>query len=223
MGIDKPGGGTTTERLLSTLCEKTFLKLWSWPNPRKDDGKELCDVIAIFDSHVFIFFDRESKGLQNSRQDISVTWPRWKKEAIDKQIKTAGGAARYIRDGRPIFLDERRGQSFPGTIPNNPIIHKIVVAHGAAEACKAYSRNNVYGSLAIVYGRDTDAIPAPFFIQLERVDPVHVLDSINVGVVLVLGELDTFYDFVAYISEKEKAIARHDMLLYCGGTDSSVR
>ena len=99
MRIDKPGGGTPTERLLSTLCEKTFLKLWSWPNPRKDDGKELCDLIAIFDNHVFIFFDRESKGLQNSRQDISVTWPRWKKATIDKQIKTANGAARYIRDG----------------------------------------------------------------------------------------------------------------------------
>ena len=28
-----------------------------------------------------------------------------------------------------------------------------------------------------------------------------------------------FYDFVAYISEKEKAIARHDMLLYCGEED----
>ena len=53
MRIDKPGGGTPTERLLSTLCEKTFLKLWSGPNPRKDDGKELCDLIAIFDNHVF--------------------------------------------------------------------------------------------------------------------------------------------------------------------------
>ena len=217
MRIDKPGGGTPTERLLSTLCEKTFLKLWSWPNPRKDDGKELCDLIAIFDNHVFIFFDRESKGLQTSRRDISVTWPRWKKEAIDKQIKTARGAARYIRDNRPIFLDERRAQSFPGTIPNNPIIHKIVVAHGAAEACKSFSTDNVYGSLAIVYGRDTDAIPTPFYIQLERADPVHVLDSVNLGV--VFGELDTFYDLVSYITEKEKAIARHDILLYCGEED----
>ena len=80
MKIAKPEGGTPTEYLLSTLCEKTFLKLWGWPNPRKDDGKELCDLIAIFDNHVFIFFDRESKGLRNSRQDISVTWPRWKKK-----------------------------------------------------------------------------------------------------------------------------------------------
>ena len=217
MRIKKPGGGTPTERLLSTLCDKTFLKLWSWPNPRKGDGKELCDLIAMFDDHVFIFFDRDSKVLQNSRQDVSVTWARWKKEAIDKQIKTANGAARYIRDGRPIFLDERRMQSFPGTIPTNPIVHKIVVAHGAAEACKSFSKDNVHGSLAIAYARDTDAISAPFHIQIDRSDPVHVLDSVNLGV--VLGELDTFYDLVAYITEKEKAIARHDILLYCGEED----
>lgn len=52
MKIAKPEGVTPTERLLSTLCEKTFLKLWSWPNPRKDDGKELCDVLALFDDHL---------------------------------------------------------------------------------------------------------------------------------------------------------------------------
>ena len=138
-------------------------------------------------------------------------------EAIDKQIKTANGAVRYIRNGRPSFLDERRTQSFPGSIPNNPIIHRIVVAHGAEEVCKSFSTDNVYGSLAIVYGHDTNAISAPFHIQLERCDPVHVLDSVNLGV--VFGELDTFCDFVSYITEKENAIAKHDMLLYCGEED----
>ena len=73
MKIAKPGGGTPTERLLSTLCEKTFLKLWTWANPRQDDGKELCDLLAIFDNHIFIFFDRESKALRDSRRDICVT------------------------------------------------------------------------------------------------------------------------------------------------------
>ena len=146
-----------------------------------------------------------------------MTWPRWKKEAIDKQIKTAKGAARYIRERRPIFLDERRTQRFRGTIPNKPNIHKIIVAHGAHEACKSHSRENVYGSLAIAYGNDLDTILAPFSIHLEREDPVHVLDSTNLGV--IFGELDTFYDFVAYLSEKEEAIARHDLFLYCGEED----
>ncbi|MDE2824231.1 MAG: hypothetical protein OXK79_12085, partial [Chloroflexota bacterium] len=141
MKIAKPGGGTPTERLLSTLCERTFLKLWSWPNPRKGDGKELCDLLALFDDYVFIFFDRENKALQNKEKDIGVTWPRWKKDAIDKQLNTAKGAARYIRERHPVFLDTGRTQPFPGVMPATPIIHKIIVAHGAAELCQSQATN----------------------------------------------------------------------------------
>ena len=218
MKIKKQEGLTRSERLLSTLCEKTFLKLWSWPNPRKEDGKELCDVIAIFEDHVFIFFDRESKTIQNTSKDIHVTWQRWKKEVIDKQVRTARGAEKYVRDRHPIFLDTKCEQPFPATLPEKPIIHKFVVAHGAKEACEAYSEDNVYGSLAISYGQTSfQSLPTPFFVELERNDPVHVFDSVNLGT--VLGELDTYHDFVEYVSEKEDAIQRHDLLFYCGEED----
>ena len=53
------GGVTATERLLAEFCERSFLKLWSYPNPHKDDGHELCDLLAVFGDTVFIFFDRE--------------------------------------------------------------------------------------------------------------------------------------------------------------------
>ena len=218
MKITKLDGGTRTERLLATLCEKTFLKLWSWPIPRKDDGKELCDLIAIFDDHVFIFFDRESKAMTNTEKHIAVRWGRWKKEVIDKQINTANGAARYIQNQRPIFLDKGLTKPFPGAISNHPTIHKIIVAHGAENACKAYSKDNVYGSLGIVYENPPSTPPPnPFFVKLDRADPIHILDSVNLGI--VLGELDTFHDFLAYITEKEKAISRYRYVGYCGEED----
>jgi hypothetical protein len=53
--IFKSKGVTPTERLLADLCEKSFLKLWSYPNPIKDDKKELCDLLAVFENHLFIF------------------------------------------------------------------------------------------------------------------------------------------------------------------------
>ena len=46
---------TDTEKRLSDLCNKTFLNLWSYTSPFKEDGKEMCDVIAIFENHIFIF------------------------------------------------------------------------------------------------------------------------------------------------------------------------
>jgi len=49
------GGVTTTEEILYSLCQDTFLRLWSYANPFKDDGKEFCDLIAVFEDHVSYF------------------------------------------------------------------------------------------------------------------------------------------------------------------------
>ena len=218
MKIRKQEGFTPTEKLLSRLCENTFLDLFSYLNPVREDGKELCDLIAVFDDHVFIFFDRESRKMDNVAKDISVRWKRWKKEVIDKQIKALGGAEKYIRTGKPIFLDPRRETALPVTMPRNPVVHKFIVAHGATEACEASSASNVYGSLAVSYSKlGAPPLDLPFYVELGKSDPVHVLDSANVE--LVLGELDTFFDFTAYITEKEDAIRGYDFLAYRGEED----
>lgn len=217
MVIEKSEGVTRTEELLSGLCDTTFLKLWSYPNPFKEDRKELCDLIAVFEDHVFIFFDRESRKFDGANCDIFVTWNRWKREAIDKQINTAKGAGKYIRSGRPVFLDPKNEIPFPLEITPDTKIHKIIIAHGAKEACKAFSDDNVYGSLAISYGDCNGSLSFPFMIELDSGDPVHVLDSHNLAI--LFGELDTFFDLVSYLEEKERAISKYDLLIYCGEED----
>ena len=152
MGINKSEGTTQTERLLAGLCDRTFLRLWSYPNPYKDDGDELCDLIAIFDDHIFVFFDREKTLPELTGGNAQVNWDRWKRRVVDKQVKTAHGAERYLRSRRRVYLDPKRTVPFP--LPLNvaeAVIHKIVVAHGAANACAAHSDANVSGSLAIKY------------------------------------------------------------------------
>ena len=229
--IRKSEGVTPTEKLLSDLCERTFLKLWSYPNPYNKDRKELCDLIAVFEDHVFVFFDRKSGRLDNLPKDLSLKWKRWKKEVIDKQIKTSKGAERYISDGNPIFLDDRCETALPVDIPKNPKIHKFIVAHGAEEACKDSSSDNVYGSLGICYTEPQKppsdspllvrleklAENTPFTVRLDRNDPVHVLDGFNLEI--VLGELDTIFDFASFVTEKEDAIGRYHSLIYCGEED----
>lgn len=217
MAIKKSQGVTRTEELLSVLCDKTFLKAWSYPNPFKDDRKELCDLIAAFADHVFIFFDRESRKFDGAAKDILVTWNRWKKEAIDKQINTAKGAEKYIRSGRSVFLDDKNEVPFPLEIRPETKFHKIVVAHGAKEACEAFSDDNVYGSLAVAYGDHEGRSPFPFMIDLDSGDPVHVLDSHNLEI--LFSELDTFFDLASYLEEKERAVKEYDFFLYCGEED----
>jgi hypothetical protein len=217
--ISKSSGQTPTEASLARLCDNTFLKLWSYANPCKSDGKELCDLIAVFENHVFLFFDRVSRTFDTSSQDISIVWPRWKKTAVDRQIITADGAARYIQRRRDeIYLDARCTVRLPIKLADDKlIIHRLIVAHGAADACLNFSPDNISGSLAITYSHSDPEAPFPFLVHLRRADPVHLLDSHTLNIILT--ELDTFYDFVSYIIAKEAAVHQYDCLSYCGEED----
>jgi hypothetical protein len=218
MRITKSKGVTRTERLLAGLCERSFLKLWSYPNPYKDDGRELCDLLAVFENQVFIFFDRKNELVNKPGKDPQVVWTRWKRNVVDAQMKTAHGAERYIRSGRPVFLDSKCQVPFPINIHlEQMVVHKIIVAHGAKEACKKSSDSNVYGSLAICYGKNQTEPPFPFVIHVDKLDPVHVFDSHNLPI--VLNELDTVVDFSEYLNAKLQAIAALDLLMYCGEED----
>jgi hypothetical protein len=219
MRITKSEGLTPTERFLSELCDGTFLKLWCYPNPYKGDGKELCDLLAVFEDHVFLFFDRESRKFDRAGTDTLLTWERWKKEAVEKQILTSSGAKKYVSQyPDQIYLDAKRSTPFPIKVPSNkPRIHKIIVAHGAAEACKKFSSANVSGSLAVTYGDFGKSYPFPFMVDLGRSDPVHIFDSHNLEI--IFSELDTFYDLVSYLTSKETAIEQLSYLAYCGEED----
>ena len=215
---NKSTGVTATERMLAGFCERSFLKLWSYPNPYKDDGHELCDLLAVFGNDVFIFFDREAVLPDDPEKDPLVLWNRWKRNVIDRQVKTAHGAERYIRSGRPIFLDGKRAQPFPFEFDREIVtVHKIIVAHGAKDACERASSANVYGSLAITYSESYGESTAPFHIGIDKRCPVHILDSLNMPI--VLSELDTVSDFASYLREKVRAISALDYLSYCGEED----
>ena len=220
MAIKKSKGVNDSEQFLADLCERTFLKLWSYPNPYKDDGHELCDLLAVFEKHVFIFFDRDKNLDHTSEKDPQVLWDRWKRNVIDAQIKTAHGAERYIASGRLIYLDGKRQVLFPLNIDvNNMVVHKIIVAHGARVACEHSSVTNIYGSLAIQYSNSTtDNLTSPLFhIYIDKNNPVHVFDSFNLPI--LLNELDTVVDFTNYLNAKLDAIRNLGCLSYCGEED----
>src|SRR5260370_9927798 len=55
-------GVTADERYLQLLCDRSFLSLWSYPTPFRDqkvggkgDGKELCDLLVVFGDDILIF------------------------------------------------------------------------------------------------------------------------------------------------------------------------
>jgi hypothetical protein len=150
--ITKLKGKTRTETLLAEMCNNTFLGVWSYPNPVNEDKKEFCDLIAIFEKHMFIFFDREKQIKEDFFENAETIWDRWYRNVIEAQIKTCNGAERYIRNNGLLYLDTDKKVKLPLIYDWKSVnIHKIILAHGAKEACEAMSSENVNGSLGISY------------------------------------------------------------------------
>jgi len=139
--VRKAEGVTVAEKYLARLCEKNFLSLWSYPGVYRDqgkrgnagDGKEICDLLVVFDRHIIIFSDKHC-DLQDSG-DVQRDWQRWFKRAIQKSAEQAWGAERWIRQQpNRIFLDRECKHPLPIDLPpiGQEIFHLVVVAHGVS-------------------------------------------------------------------------------------------
>ena len=235
MVLNKSEGVSDSERYLIDKCRKTFLSLWSYPNPYTCDknGKELCDVITVFGNHVFLFSDKFCKF--GSEAKVEVAWNRWYKHAIKAGAKQILGAERYLRSGGSVYLDAKRTQPFPFMIPKSEdlIIHRIIVARGAREACIRYFGGGT-GSLAI----NTTIIGDRHICNMDLENNHTVLDSGNlftVGIIVdrehyihifddytldcIMNELDTASDLIDYIEQKEDLIFKGKDMIAMGEED----
>ncbi len=214
--------GKLAEMFLTKYCERAFLKLWAYPNPYKSQGTELCDVLAVFEEHVFIFSIKDI--FFSAEKTTDVAWERWKRKAIDDSIKQIKGAEKWIRNNpEKVFVDAQCTKKLPIPIDTkNWKFHRIVVAFGAEDACKKDSPNNINGSLAITYAdlkdsKNSSETLLPFALTLPKKEVVHLFDSHNLEI--ILGEMDTVHDLLWYFEAKEEAIEKYTYLSYCGEED----
>jgi SEC-C motif-containing protein len=222
-----PGEGVTAaERYLARLCKRSFLSLWSYPAVFRDqgrpggkgDGKEVCDLLVVFQNNVIIFSDKdcEFRGTGN----LQTEWCRWYKKAILKSVVQVFGAERWIK-GFPnrLFLDRRCRVPFPIALPNpdRTTFHRVVVAHNGARRCREALGGT--GSLMM----DTSVVGnvhSRFPFTIGQIDPdkgyVHVLDDTTLD--LVMNTLDTITDFTAYLTKKEQFLTG-DKVVWAAGEE----
>ena len=56
---------TDSEAYLAKLASRSFLSMWSYPNPgfgppgNRSKGKELCDLMVVFGNTVILFSDKD--------------------------------------------------------------------------------------------------------------------------------------------------------------------
>lgn len=114
--------GARAEKIVYELSQKSFFKDWCYPNPIRPDGKELCDLLVVFDETAIIW---QIKDLKVDAQG------RYRKAEVDKNIRQLSGARRTLFDlkERMTLTNPRRGkeQFDPSLIKS---VHLISVLMG---------------------------------------------------------------------------------------------
>lgn len=179
------------EKLVTKLCTKSFLSLWSYANPQgKNPGKELCDILVVCEPDVIIFSVKEI-GVTDNR-DIVVNWKRWQREAVQRPARDIYGAERWITKNKSVITkDGKPGLPFPRLSFRR--LHRVVVALG---------------------GRREVPIPSADFGK----GFVHVFDEACLDI--VMAELDTICDFVKYLHDKEALYHKGVKITLLGGEEN---
>ena len=222
--VEKAGGVTAAERYLGQLCSRTFLSLWSYPGVYRDqgkplnggDGKEICDLLVVFDRQIIIFSDKHCQLRRTG--DPALDWRRWFRKAVQKSAEQAWGAERWLRQNPTrVFLDRKCQRRLPIELPSieDASFHLVVVAHGIS----AHVRETFHGTGSLVIdtktrGFDTHAVP----FHVGDLEPhrsfVHVLDDDSLE--LLMAQRDTISDFIAYLSKREQLFRAKPSILATG-------
>jgi hypothetical protein len=237
---------TGSERYLASLARTSFLTLWSYPNVYTDegrgagkgDGKELCDLLVVFGSHVILFSDKDCE--YRSHPDPKVAWARWYRRSIASSARQLSGARSWIeRFPDRLFLDRQCRHPLPIKLPDKDHlkVHLVAVARGAVASAVEHWKTvaerlgrssgltvgppgHSSGSLMLCTEIERDQhLDRPFQIgwPLGRDQCVHVFDDETLDV--VVGVLDTVPDFVRYLDKKEELLRRPVELLVSGEED----
>lgn len=155
-----PQGLTESEKFVTGISEKAFLKLWTHPNPIGKKEKELCDCLIVCGNHVIIVSVKDIK-YKNTGDITGLN--RWVKSAIDKSAFQIWGAERWISSAKQFTRHDGREVDLPPK--ENRIIHRISVSlgakrqiptksgdlgHGIVHVCDEFSLGAIFGLLDTV-------------------------------------------------------------------------
>ena len=117
--------GTKAEKIIHDLSIKTFFTDWCYPNPPRPGGKELCDLLVVFDDTAIIWQIKDLRVDENGR---------YKQAEVDKNLRQISGARRTLFDIKSLvkLSNPRRGEELfdPSKIKK---VHLISVLMGDGE------------------------------------------------------------------------------------------
>lgn len=214
--ITKGQGFNQTEKRLIELANNAFIGLWSYPNvysnegySKNKSGKEVSDLLVVFDKNIIIFSDKDIKF--HEEIDISIAWKRWFKRSVSESAVQLYGAEKFIKEhGDQLFLDKECKNPFPIKICKDMRFFLVAVTNNSLIPASKYFERIAQGSSgtfinAFPFGLE-ESMAQPFTIGdlYPNKTFIHVIDELSLK--LLLTELDTITDFVAYLKEKERVV-----------------
>ncbi len=163
-----------SEEFIYNLTKKSFLSLWTYPNPIRKKNKELCDILIFSHPHIIIISVKEI--LPTDSGDFEVDWERWKKTALEKSFKQIYGAERFL-ESVDYLITPDTSHKFELPDRNERKYHRIAIAIGGEERMPL-----MWGDMGKGF--------------------IHVFDKISSDI--IISELDTITDFVKYLTRKEE-------------------
>jgi hypothetical protein len=215
---------TPTEQFLSDVCQRSFLSLWSHPHPHRKITPvphELCDVLVVFGNDVILFSDKSVAF--TAHPDVLVNWGRWYRKAVKESAKQLFAASRWLNQFPDrVFADAKCVEPLRVPLPNPAFSrhHLIAVAWGAGDACQQFYGGNDSPSLVVTSALVGDAHQENPF-HIGRVDDtrhfVHVFDEI--GLRLVMHEIDTVADFIKYLNRRASLLTNPSCMVIADGEE----
>ena len=141
----KSVGATEHERYLSKLSERSFFGLWSYPNIYTDEGigkngsgRELCDLLVVFESTVVIFSDKSIAFKEDI--DVHTSWKRWFRRSVVKSAKQLYGAEAWIKQhSNRLYLNKNCTSRLPIEIdPSELKIHLVATTENVKHSAEKY-------------------------------------------------------------------------------------
>lgn len=198
-----------SEAYLTSLSERTFLQLWSYPNPFRAPGKEIADLLVVFGNDLIVFSDKASSFKPNK---LTLAWSRWYGRTVAKSVKQLAGAVRTLTDPMGcVFVDDLAMKAFPFSFPTveNRRLHLIAVTHPDHTPSKS-----IDSWPGLIFDADVDGPEQPFHVGklLAKKTLVHLFDGKSLE--NILTELDTIADFVGYLERRQAAIEQNNRLVF---------
>ena len=119
-------GNTPSEKFVTTLCGRAFLRLWTHPNPVGKKDRELCDCLIVCDQHVVIVSVKDIRYRDTGDQ---TGWKRWHKAAIEESANQIWGAERWLASVDQFERSDGRMVTLPPKAKRK--VHRIAVSLGA--------------------------------------------------------------------------------------------